>query len=312
MKIIVTTVVLFLLFFSAVSLVATQENKPVVSQQIYPGELPPPILLPSDYAIDRSKEMGAEVFKLVPIVPYQPALNWLNGGYSKGLLGEGSFVRVDLGSGKSELRKRLYFPPSIQITLLRGDLKVGGGFDYGFFMDLGQRDLRTVAKTIPEAEYFLSYQAPKLESEIRDEIEKLKNLKVAGVTLESTVPVKLGHTYLLRSIRFDWSDILVVFNIVETFPDGSVTILWKKLAEFEMPRKLVMPDSELQKKVDDALANLGIEDLRVTVRNNILVLIGLDAEKSFSRLKVELGRRGISYFGIDFSKMRRTPADRLK
>ncbi len=295
-----------LLLFGAVSDVAAQDARPTASPHVYPAELPPPILRPSQYAIDRAKEMDADVFKLIPKTPYQPALNWFTSAYSKGPLGEGSFLRVDLGDGNSELRKRVYFPPWIQVSLNHGELNVGGGFDYGFFTDLGERDLRTVDKTLPEAQYFLSYKPPRLESDIPSEIEKRKNFTVGGLNLVRSVPVKVGHTYLVRSIQFIWSDMVVVFNVLETFPDGSITIVWKKLAEFEMPLKLFMPDAELQQKVDAALADLRIEDLQVTVRDNRLVPIGLDVEKSFSRLKEELSKRGIPDLGIDFSRMRRS------
>jgi hypothetical protein len=43
--------------------------------------------------------------------------------------------------------------------------------------------------------------------------------------------VSVNHTYALRSIRYDKSDVLVVFRVVRKEKDGSLIILWKRLKE---------------------------------------------------------------------------------
>ena len=262
-------------------------------------ELPPQILRPSDYALAQAKAMGGEVFKFLPQEINNPASKWFYSGVG---IDNGTYTRIDLGGGKSEFRKRLYYPPSIELVFLRGEFTVGGWPNYGFFTDLGERDLRGIDRTLPEAEYFVSYKPPKLESDIRSEIERLKNFTAGGVSLTRRVSVTGGHTYLLRSIRFDLSDLAVVFQVLETFSDGSITIVWKKLASFDVPPRLHMPDEELQKQIDALLADLHVQDLQVTVKDNVLIFTGSD--KNFDRVKATLGERKIPYRGIGYYMQR--------
>jgi hypothetical protein len=55
------------------------------------------------------------------------------------------------------------------------------------------------------------------------------------VRVKSSLPVKPDSTYLLRSLNYDESDVLVAFRVVRIDSDGSVTILWKLLQKFETP-----------------------------------------------------------------------------
>ena len=53
----------------------------------------------------------------------------------------------------------------------------------------------------------------------------------------STLPIQLNATYLLRSINYGLSDLLVGFRVARQDTDGSVVIAWKLLKQFA-PRKL--------------------------------------------------------------------------
>jgi hypothetical protein len=48
-------------------------------------------------------------------------------------------------------------------------------------------------------------------------------------------PVEVNATYLLRSINYDSSDVLVAFRVVRQDFDGSVIIAWKLLKNYPKP-----------------------------------------------------------------------------
>jgi hypothetical protein len=269
---------------------ATTGHSQQPSGQIAPStkvsdEKLPPHLRPSDHELERAKEMGGEVFKLVSI-------DW---GYDN---------RSFLGTYYS-FKDRSY-GASVQISFMRGELKVGGGWSYGFYTDLGERDFREIDRRSQEAAYFLSYKPPNLKPDILVEIERLKDINIGGVKLTRRAPIRVGHTYLLRSIDFSFADTAVVLHVLEMSRDDSLTIIWKKLAEFERPRILFMSDGEMQKKVDAILNELQMPNLRVKIEDNKLIPIGLDVDKEFGRFREVLHTRGIQYHGIDFSQIRRS------
>ena len=45
----------------------------------------------------------------------------------------------------------------------------------------------------------------------------------------------VGSTYVLRSVDYDNSDVLVAFRVIRKDSDGSVVLLWKMLQEFPKP-----------------------------------------------------------------------------
>lgn len=45
----------------------------------------------------------------------------------------------------------------------------------------------------------------------------------------------LGNTYLLRSVNYDRSDVLISFRVVRRDSDGSLILLWKMLRQFPGP-----------------------------------------------------------------------------
>jgi hypothetical protein len=246
--------------------------------------------------------MGGEVFKLLPYRFRDPSgLNHYYHPYQASF----SFKNRSHGPG--------------QITYLDGEFRTGGfGADFGFFADLGERDLREIDRTSVEAAYFLSYKPPTFDPDILSEIERLKDAMIDGVRLTRRVQVQYGHTYLLRSINFDsisrstdldGSDIAVVLQILESSPEGSITILWKKLAVFPRPLRMHMPDEEYQKKVDALIVELKLQRLRVRISDNCLVKIGIDVDKEFGRLVDVLNERKIPYRG--FGNCKQIPLDEL-
>ncbi|MGE3468041.1 MAG: hypothetical protein AB7J13_14060 [Pyrinomonadaceae bacterium] len=238
--------------------------------------IPPEYLRPSDHAVQRANEMDGEVFKIYSV-------DW-------------GYVRGSSFGAYYSFKNQDY--SSYQFSFATGELKVGGGLSYGFYTDLGVRDFREIDKTSPEAAYFLSYRPPNLEPDIRRDIERLKNENIDGVSLSRQIGIKVGHTYLLRSIDFRFADTAVVLQIVESSTDDSLTIVWKKLAEFERPRILLISDDELRRKVSRVLADLAISDLTFTVKNNYVTFEG--PRMNFDRVKTALNERQIPYCGIAY------------
>lgn len=198
-------------------------------------EMPPLIFQPSDNAITQARITGAEAFKLLPVGMTHPATKWFNDGI-RAL--DGNFCsRIDFGGGKYEYIKRLYSLPNINLSILRGEFNLDGPWGYGFFTDLGERDLRDIDSTSPEAEYFMTYKTTKPLADFTAEDKRLTTLTFDNPLVTKNVPVKAGHTYLLRSIIYNRSDLAGALNVIEVSPDGSVTMLWKKLAGFEVTRR---------------------------------------------------------------------------
>ena len=56
------------------------------------------------------------------------------------------------------------------------------------------------------------------------------------VTYKRNVPVKEGATYLLRSINYGKSDVLVGLHVLRKDTDGSVIIAWKLLKRYPVPQ----------------------------------------------------------------------------
>ena len=127
------------------------------------------------------------------------------------------------------------------IELDHDTLSVGfAGADYGMITDLGQVPLDEVTLAQPYTIFLASYLAPANEPDARAEGRRFREHRLAinGVTYASRLPVKVGDTYLLRSISYDRSDVLVGLTVFRKDTDGSVIIAWKLLQEFQ-PTRLI-------------------------------------------------------------------------
>jgi hypothetical protein len=51
----------------------------------------------------------------------------------------------------------------------------------------------------------------------------------------SRLPVEVRSTYLLRSIGYSTSDVLVAFKAVREDSDGSIILAWKLLKKYPVP-----------------------------------------------------------------------------
>ena len=117
------------------------------------------------------------------------------------------------------------------IELDHNILSVGfAGADNGMLTNLGDRRLEDITLNDPRTRFIAQYKPPKREPAARSEFRHFQ----AGVTIDGALyrtglPVQIGATYLLRSVVYNDSDVLVAFRVVRKDSDGSVIIAWKLL-----------------------------------------------------------------------------------
>jgi hypothetical protein len=123
------------------------------------------------------------------------------------------------------------------IGLEKGKFSSGfAGFDFGFFISLGDLPLEAVTLENAGVNALAEYQAPPTEAEIRAQHRQThQGIKLGEITAASYLPANVGTTYALRSLNFDVSDVLVAFRVIRQDQDGSMVLLWKTLKIFPTP-----------------------------------------------------------------------------
>jgi len=121
------------------------------------------------------------------------------------------------------------------LSLEKDYLSVGfAGADYGMLTNLGYVSFEDI--TSDHSPFMSNYKAAYLEKDARKEYRKFQlGETIDGVLYRSRLPCEVGSTYLLRSIYYDTSDILVAFRVVRKDTDGSIIIAWKLLKNFGKP-----------------------------------------------------------------------------
>jgi len=110
------------------------------------------------------------------------------------------------------------------------------GAGYGMMIDLGDVSLDEMTKDYPAALSLADYAAVKEEPQARVEQRQVQAGRILdGATYKGRMPLKIGTTFLLRSINYDSTDVLVAFRTVRKDTDGSVIIAWKLLKRFPKP-----------------------------------------------------------------------------
>ena len=124
------------------------------------------------------------------------------------------------------------------LALDNGYLSVGfAGADYGMLLKLGQVQLTDVTVEYPGVKYLATYEAAASEPEARIEQRRFGSTgtEIDGSIFKGTVPLEVGSSYILRSVNFDRSDLLVAFQVVRKDDDGSAIIAWRLLKKYPMP-----------------------------------------------------------------------------
>jgi hypothetical protein len=120
------------------------------------------------------------------------------------------------------------------IELDHNILSVGfAGGDYGMLTNLGDRPLEDITRNDPRTRFIAQYAPPRPEPAARSEFRRFQaGVTIDGVLYRSRVPIQVGTTYLLRSIVYRESDVLVAFRVVRKDSDDSVIIAWKLLKQY--------------------------------------------------------------------------------
>jgi hypothetical protein len=124
------------------------------------------------------------------------------------------------------------------IQLSSDHLSVGfAGADYGMLVNLGEVGLDEITLEHPRGGFISSYNPSSQEPKARLEARQFagKGITVDDVEYRNRVPVKVNNTYLLRSIGYRVSDVLVAFKVVRQDTDGSVILAWKLLKKYPVP-----------------------------------------------------------------------------
>lgn len=123
------------------------------------------------------------------------------------------------------------------IQLEQNYLSVGfAGADYGIMTMLDEVPLEHLTSELPPVAFLLGYKPPREDAAARQEGRSFWPEKsLDGLSYSRRLPVKVNGTYLLRSISFDNSDVLVAFRIVRKDSDDSLIIAWKLLKKFPKP-----------------------------------------------------------------------------
>lgn len=111
------------------------------------------------------------------------------------------------------------------------------GANFGFMTSLGGTPLEAVSNETEAVRFMASYVTPPTESGARKSQAQVitDGLQEGRQVYKHSLPVAVGSTYVLRSINYESSDVLVAFRVVRKDSDGSVVLLWKTLKKFPKP-----------------------------------------------------------------------------
>jgi len=188
----------------------------------------PDILIPDEVSKHEAQVRGGKVFKLLPFETFKD----LPGSFSDkdnpiGIRGGGSFYSFLTESHSYNKVPQLGSDPGLNRLYVAAD--------FGFLIDLGDRDLFALAPTSAEVEYFITYKPPHLLKDYAQERKRLEGVALGTQKLGRVQPAVAGHTYLQRVVSWDRTDLVIGFQIFKRNSDNSLIIIWRKMAELPIP-----------------------------------------------------------------------------
>ncbi|HEX6184422.1 MAG TPA: hypothetical protein VFZ44_11120 [Pyrinomonadaceae bacterium] len=125
------------------------------------------------------------------------------------------------------------------IELQGGHFSVGfAGADFGFLVDLGDTPLESVTAETDAVRSVAEFETPSAEPaarEIQQQLARSMGRHAGTSPYRRRLPAVVGHTYAVRSINYDRSDVLVAFRVLRQDENGSLLLLWKTLKEYPLP-----------------------------------------------------------------------------
>jgi len=121
-----------------------------------------------------------------------------------------------------------------EIGLQNGTFLVGfARRSLGFVGSLGDVPLEAVTLDSKEVSYLHTLVPSTAYQEIIAQgDESIRRLRAGGFLYSSTIAALADNTYVLRSTTSGKADLLVAFRVIREDADGSLHILWKKLASY--------------------------------------------------------------------------------
>jgi len=111
------------------------------------------------------------------------------------------------------------------------------GANYGILTTLGNVPLENLTVETPAVQFLATHTPPSEEPKARIEQRRWgQGEMIEGTTYGERLRMGLDTTYLLRSVDYDTSDVLVTFRVVRVDTDGSAIILWKLLKKYPAPK----------------------------------------------------------------------------
>lgn len=113
------------------------------------------------------------------------------------------------------------------------------GASYGLLFDLGDLPLADVTTETAPVKLLASFSPPSAEPEARKIQRQLfgNGYQDSWFVYRRSIPAVVGHTYAVRSVDYEMSDVLVAFRVLRKDEEnGGVILLWKMLKRFPEPR----------------------------------------------------------------------------
>ncbi len=227
------------------------------------------ILAPAKEDIELAAREGAGVFRILPRETYDKGIFTIRGG---GAFYSFYFNIPDYGY-------------SSDLGLERDRLWVGfAGANHGLIKDLGEFPLNAVESNavVP---LLIDYQTKTdLESAYREAGALYGGVKIGDANFTKQVPVMVGHTFIIRSINYRYSDLLAAFKITRKDADGSLIIFWKLVKQFDTPafdkpEKKQISDPEILAATRRSLDRDIFSGIKAEVTGSVTTLRGSIAKK---------------------------------
>jgi hypothetical protein len=123
------------------------------------------------------------------------------------------------------------------IALEQKYLSVGfAGTDYGILHNIGDIQLDEIGAEHPIGKVLFTHVAATDEPQARVEQRRFATgTTMDGVVYRDRALLQVNASYLLRSINYSNSDVLVALRVVRQDVDGSAIILWKLVKKYPKP-----------------------------------------------------------------------------
>ena len=113
---------------------------------------------------------------------------------------------------------------------------VGFAGGYGMLVRIGDVLLNDISLDSANAKFIARYRPARSMPDLRCELKRFQDgVEVDGLVYRNSLPVEVNSTYLLRSISYGRSDLLVAFRVTRQDNDGSVILAWKLLNQYSKP-----------------------------------------------------------------------------